>query len=192
MKASPEEQKTLLKIQDLDMRGQQLAHTLKTLPQNKALADIAPSVESVKQRHIAKLGEVEDARAEQKRIEADVTVVETRMNRDADRLQVTSSMKDVSALESEIEALKKRRNDLEDIQLVVMQKVDDREKELTELDSERSELGERVSSLSEEKETEAARIEKEKTAVYADRGAIASTLPEDLIALYDRQREVGS
>jgi predicted nucleic acid-binding Zn-ribbon protein len=188
VKASPEQQKELLRLQALDTRVQQLDHTQGALPQHVALAQLAPSVEAVRQRHTAKTGELEDARTELSRAESDVQVVEARMARDATRLQQTSSVKDIQALEAEVDALKKRRSDLEDIELAVMERIEGIEAELADITRERDDLAGKVAELEAAKGEEQAAIEKQRAAASADRTAIAGTISEDLLALYEKQR----
>jgi len=188
VKATPDEQKELLRLQAVDTRLSQLAHTLKSLPQHRALSELAPSVDAVRQRHTAKVGELEDARTELSRAESDVTVVEARMARDAARLQQTSSVKDIQALEAEVDALRKRRSDLEDIELAVMERIEGLEAELAAITRERDELAAQVTTLESAKGEEQGVLEKQSAAATADRDAIASAIPDDLIALYERQR----
>jgi predicted nucleic acid-binding Zn-ribbon protein len=188
VKASPDQQKELLRLQALDTRVQQLDHTKKALPQHVELARLAPSVEAVRQRHTAKTGELEDARTELSRAESDVQIVEARMTRDTVRLQQTSSVKDIQALEAEVEALKKRRGDLEDIELAVMERIEGIEAELAGITRERDELAGEVAELEAAKGQEQATIEKQRAAASADRAAIAATISDDLLALYEKQR----
>jgi predicted nucleic acid-binding Zn-ribbon protein len=188
VKASPDQQKELLRLQALDTRVQQLDHTKKALPQHVPLARLAPSGEAVRQRHTAKSGELEDARTELSRAESDVQVVEARMTRAPVRLQQPSSVKDIQALEAEVEALKKRRGDLEDIELAVMERIEGIEAELAGITRERDELAGEVAELEAAKGQEQATIEKQRAAASADRAAIAATISDDLLALYEKQR----
>ncbi|MEO8907108.1 MAG: hypothetical protein ABI310_03425 [Microbacteriaceae bacterium] len=188
MKASPQEQKELLRLQAMDTRLSQLDHTLKALPQHAALAALAAPHESVRQRQLAATGRREDAQTELGRIESDVAVVEARMARDAERLQQTSSMKDVQALEAEIEALKKRRGDLEDIELTVMERIEEIDAELSVIVSERVALDEQVAVLESAMGDQQLLLGADRVAASADRAAIAALIPDELLALYERQR----
>ncbi|TDP99763.1 MULTISPECIES: zinc ribbon domain-containing protein [unclassified Leifsonia] len=188
MKASPADQNELLRLQAADTRLAQLAHATKNLPQAVELLKLQPEVEALRARWIAATGELEDARAELKRIESDVQVVDARAKRDSDRVQQSASMKDVQALEAELASLAKRKNDLEEIELTVMQRVEDLEQALAGVEAERAELNGRVAALEGEREEEAGKLEAQRTALAKDRAAIAETLPADLIELYERQR----
>jgi uncharacterized protein len=188
VKASPEEQKELLRLQAVDTRLTQLEHTLKKLPQHAALAALAPSIDQVRQRLATAGGQLEDAQTELGRVESDVAVVEARMARDAERLQQTSSMKDVHALEAEIEALKKRRSDLEDIQLTVMERIEELENDVATITRDRAEFDAQVAQLEEDRGAQQVVLESERAAATADRAAIAGLVSPELLALYERQR----
>ena len=139
-------------------------------------------------RWIAATGELEDARAELKRVESDVEIVEARVKRDSDRVQQTSSMKDVQALEAELASLAKRKDDLEEIELTVMERVEGLEETLAAVEAERAGLNSRVEALEAQRAEEGAKVEVQRKAVAADRATIADALPADLVELYERQR----
>ena len=188
MKASPSDQNELLRLQAVDTRLSQLDHTAKNLPQTAELASLQPQVEAVRSRWIARTGELEDSRAELKRVESDVQIVEARVARDSARVQQTSSMKDVQALEGELASLAKRRDDLEEIELTVMQRVEDQEAALAAVERERAELDARVQALEAARGDELATLQSHRSALLKDRATIAQTLPADLVELYERQR----
>jgi predicted nucleic acid-binding Zn-ribbon protein len=189
LKASPADQALLLDLQQLDTSLQQLAHRARQLPENAALADLDKRVSTLRVRLTSEEGTAEDAKRELGRIESDVAVVEAREKRDRDRLQVTSSQKDIQALEQELAALANRRSDLEDLELEVMDKVEQTggvvaatQAELDALAAERGELdAARAASL--------ATVESERTHATANRATIAQKVPSELLALYERQRE---
>lgn len=188
MKASPSDQNELLRLQAADTRLAQLDHTVKNLPQAAELAALQPEVDALRTRWIAATGEVEDARAELKRVESDVELVEARKRRDTERVQHTSSMKDVQALEAELAALSKRQGDLEEIELTVMERVEELERTLSAIEAERAELDGRVEALEAARSGEAGTVGAQRDALARDRATIAGGLPVDLVELYERQR----
>ncbi|MDR6970862.1 hypothetical protein [Leifsonia shinshuensis] len=188
MKASPADQNELLRLQSADTRLAQLAHATKNLPQAVELTKLQPEIEALRARWIAATGELEDARAELKRVESDVEIVEARVKRDSDRVQQTSSVKDVQALEAELASLAKRKDDLEEIELTVMERVETLEEALAAVEAERAELDGRVAALEAQRDEEAGKLDAQRKAAAADRATIAEALPADLIELYERQR----
>jgi predicted nucleic acid-binding Zn-ribbon protein len=188
VKATPNEQTLLLKLQEADTRLSQLEHTEKKLPQAAAVAALTPKVEAVRQQLVLRTGELEDARIELKRVESDVAVVEARIARDAGRLEHSASMKDAQALESELASLKKRRYDLEEIELTVMERIEQIETALGRVEAERESLGAQLSALEAELAEERSKIAAAKKALADDREVAAGHVPADLVALYEKQR----
>ena len=164
MKASPAEQQELLRLQSLDTRLQQLAHRLGSLPQDASLAELARRDTGVRGTRAEAFGGLEDARAELSRLESDVAVVEARIARDGDRLQHTSSTKDVAALESELASLAKRLSDLEDQELAVMERVEAAEAAVAAIDGERQTIASEVATLEAQRGEAAAGIATERDA----------------------------
>src|SRR5690606_28869870 len=114
----------LLDLQALDTRLAQLDHRAKSLPELAALQELGRESDALRVTLAEQNGAVEDTQLELGRVEADVKVVEERIARDSERLQASSSVKDVAALEQELGALRKRLNDLEEIELTVMERLE--------------------------------------------------------------------
>jgi predicted nucleic acid-binding Zn-ribbon protein len=181
----------LLRLHAIDTRLQQLAHRLRSLPQTAELASLGERDTAVRGRRAEALGVLEVARTELGRIESDVEVVEKRIARDADRLAHTSSMKDVQALEAELASLRKRLSDLEDVELVVMEKVEAAESHVAGIDRELAELAEAVASLEAARDEAAGGLGTEREQTERDRATIAGTVPEDLLRFYEDRRVRG-
>lgn len=187
--ASPDAQRLLLDVQALDTTLQQLAHRERSLPERTAVEALKAEADVMREFVIQRRGELEDARIELGRVESDVAVVEARIARDGERLQASSSVKDIAGLEHELESLRARLGDLEEIELSVMEKVEALESELASatasLDAHQQQL----------EQAEAARdaalsvIADEVAAARSQRAAIVATVPADLLALYEKQRE---
>ncbi|MFC5790221.1 hypothetical protein EDM22_05615 [Agromyces tardus] len=191
MKASPAEQQELLRLQSIDTRLQQLAHRLGSMPQAAPLAELAGRDEAVRRTRAEAVGALEDARAELGRIESDVAVVEARIARDGDRLQHTSSTKDVAALESELVSLRRRLSDLEDQELAVMEKVESAEGVVAAIDVERAAIAVDVTRLEADRDEAAAGLATERDHAERDRAVVAGGLPPELVAFYDQRRVRG-
>ncbi|WP_394551926.1 zinc ribbon domain-containing protein [Agromyces sp. MMS24-JH15] len=191
MKATPAEQQELLRLQSVDTRLAQLAHRLGVLPQAGALGELATREDAARRVRAGAVGTLEDARAELARLESDVALVEARIVRDGDRLTHTSSMKDVNALESELASLRKRRSDLEDQELAVMERVEEAERAVAEIDYEHDGIAAERARLEAERDEAAAGIAVERDQSERDRAAIASAVPEPLLAFYEQRRARG-
>jgi predicted nucleic acid-binding Zn-ribbon protein len=189
LKASPDHQAHLLDLQTIDTRLQQLDHRIKTVPELAVLAGLASEANALRIERLTATGAVEDARLELSRIESDVSVVEARIARDTERVQGSSSVKDVAGLESELAGLRKRQFDLEEIELGVMERLEGLESVASGLTDRLTAIEEKIRATESERDAALATITSERTHAVANRTTIASTLPSDLLALYERQRE---
>jgi len=188
LKASPNDQAHLLELQALDTRVQQLDYRAKMLPQLPVLAGLGNESTALRVEVLSATGALEDAKHELGRIESDVAVVEARIKRDTERLQASSSVKDVAGLESELAGLARRQLELEEIELGVMERVEGLEAASRELRVKHDELQGTIAGLAAEKDETLGGLASERAHAAANRSTIASKLPEDLLALYERQR----
>jgi predicted nucleic acid-binding Zn-ribbon protein len=189
LKASPEDQAVLLELQAIDTRLQQLAHRAASLPEHAVIAALGAEAEEARLAGAADGGALEDARAELRRVESDVEVVEARIARDTKRLEASSSVKDVAGLEAELASLRKRQSDLEDIELAVMERIEALEAASGATPARHDEIRARLAEAEAARDAELATIEGERGHAVANRSVIVGKLPQELVALYERQRE---
>ena len=189
LKADPGQQARLLDLQSLDTRLQQLDHRARALPERAAITALTAEGERLRIRQVTESGVAEDARAELKRVESDVAVVEARIARDDHRLQASSSTRDVAGLESELVALRRRLGELEEIELAVMERLEDLETAERVLVEEQEGLATRLGEAESARGAALTGIRSERDDAAADRSSIAAGLAPELLALYERQRQ---
>lgn len=188
LKADPADQALLLELQDLDTRLQRLTNRAATLPEAVRVTELTAQAEALRRGLIDQRGTLDDAQTELRRVEADVAVVDARIARDSERMQSSASVKDIHGLEQELAALAKRKNDLEDIELAVMEAVEQRE---AEVDGTRDALEALTATQEEATRARDAAVEsiaRERREAEAARAELAGSIPADLVALYERQR----
>ena len=105
-------------------------------------------------------------------------------------MQHTSSIKDVQALESELASLRKRRGDLEEIELTVMERVEEREDVLSGIAASVRVIADEVSVTEQERDRSPSRLRWQREELERDRSAVASGIAGDLSALYEKRRTV--
>jgi uncharacterized protein len=186
--APPETQALLLDLQQLDTRLSQLDHRAKSLPELAELTQLAKQADEVRRTLNEQSGALDDVNAELKRTESDVEVVEARIKRDAERLQTSTSVKDVAGLEHEIAALQKRLNDLEEIELVVMERVEEHQGAVNQTRAELEALQSRIRDVEAARDAALATIAADREAAADDRRVLQTSVPNDLLALYEKQR----
>ncbi len=188
LRALPDDQKLLLDVQGFDNRAAHLARERRALPQLALLESLSKEQEVLRRRSIEVRGAMEDAQAELKRIQSDVEVVDARIARDQTRLASVTSAKDAQGLEHELTSLNGRKSNLEDIELSVMERVEEHEAALALVQREQAEVQARVAETEAERDARVAAIEAELAELREKRLDVVALVPEDLMALYEKQR----
>ncbi|GAA1912374.1 zinc ribbon domain-containing protein [Microbacterium aoyamense] len=186
MKASPADQTRLLEVAELDARIRQADNARRNPPQAARVQELLAQRQTLAQELSTRLGARDDLRTEISRIESDVAVVDARRARDAERLAGTSNLKEVQGYESELQALAKRKSDLEDLELDAMDRLEQADASVAEQEA----LIAATNAEGAELSAEAKRLVAEATAAgeaaTRDRAAVAGTVPADLLALYEK------
>ena len=121
--ASPADQLRLLDLQHLDTSLAQLNHRLASLPERADIASANSSLAVLRGRIVAAETEVGDLELSVRKAEADVDIIRTRTAKDEELLVSGSitSPKQLEELQKEVASLARRRSDLEDAELEVME-----------------------------------------------------------------------
>ncbi|WP_144796238.1 zinc ribbon domain-containing protein [Microbacterium paludicola] len=191
MNASPEHQRILLDVADLDRRLQQAEHRRSTPPQGPRINELAKARQEQLRDLTVLTGTRDDIRTELTRLESDVRVTEQRRTRDTDRLAAATNPKDAQALEHELASLTRRVSDLEDTQLGVMARLEEAEAAVAAqqalIDTTTAEGTELTAQAKAQVAAAATEIEQ----LTRDREAIAAEIPADLLAEYTRRASRG-
>lgn len=188
MKAPHSQQTKLLELQQIDSRVDQLRHREKNLPENTALSEATTERDTINARLATEVGAVEDAQTELGRLESDAATVATRQQRDEQRLQQTSSVKDVAALEAELESLKNRTSALEEQQLEAMQAVEDATSIADATRAEGAAVEQRISEITQARTAALDEISGELGTLAGARTALTESIQDDLLEVYEKQR----
>jgi len=189
LSAPPEKQALLLELAQCDLSLSRAHAQLKGLAQSLHIPTLVSALEEIKSRRHDVYVELEGLRSELARSESDVQIVEARIAKDTERLAHTSSAKDAQGLEHELESLAKRRSDLEDIELAIMEKLDAVEQTMAGIEAESATAEAALQEARDREAVESERWKGEMSVLEATRTQLVSGLPEDLYALYERQRE---
>ncbi len=186
MNASPADQRRLLEVAELDTRIRQADIARRNPPQAARVQELIARRQQFAQELTTRLGARDDLRADLVRIESDVAVVDARRTRDAERLNSTSNVKEAQGLESELTSLARRKSDLEDAELEIMERLEEAESAVAAQEAAIAETNAEGATLS----AEAKRVVAEATAAFEgatrDRAAIAGSIAADLLTYYDR------
>lgn len=186
MNATPADQRRLLDLADLDARIRKADHERRNPPQAARVQELLARRQELSQELTTRLGVRDDLRAELSRIEADVDVVDARSVRDQGRLATSSNSKEAQGLESELASLARRKSDLEDAELEVMERLEQADAAVAEQEA----LIAATNAEGAELSAEGKRVVAEATAAFdhatRDRAAVAESITSVLLGLYDR------
>lgn len=188
MKAAPQAQRKLLDLQAVDTAIAQLEHRRKALPEHAQIAQGQKTRAQLSESIVAAGTVVGDLELDLQRAEADLVPVRERLARDQQRVDSGTVVdgKQLTALIDEIEHLKRRISDLEDIELEVMESHESAVAEHTRLVAERAGIEDSLRALIATRNEQVAVIDADLAQQRAARDRIAGELPADLIALYQR------
>lgn len=189
LRAPAAAQAQLLDLAQCDLALARARHSLSTLPENLHIPTLEAATEDIKGRKHDAMVDKESIHAELKRAESDVELVEGRITKDSERLVHTASAKDAQGLEHELETLRRRRSDLEDIELAIMERLEEAETVLSGLQAELATAEGALADARAQLISESSALEAEISAQNAARESLVANLPEELCALYERQRE---
>ncbi len=189
MRAESARQQRLLDLQAVDTRLDQIAHARRTLPQLAELADLEHKAHLLDDQLVRSRTEMGDVQREVAKAEADVQLVRDRAARDRARLDAgTGTAKDLQALQHELESLARRQGELEEVELEVMERAENAEHDVSELERGRAELAERITALATDRDAALERLAAEEREVGAPRDGLVEAVGEDLVALYEKIR----
>lgn len=195
-KAPQAEQLRLLDLQAKDSKLNQLQRQAATVRGNPELAALAAQVAAAESELVTAATNLGDAERDLKRAEDDVQSVVTRLERDEQRLNSgTGSSKDLTALQSEVASLTRRRSDLEDIELEVMERVETARAARDDAGKRSESMQARLRELENARDEELAGIDAERAQVQAARDELAASFEPALLAIYEKtlaKRGVGA
>ena len=189
VRADPADQKLLLEIQAADVLLRQIQAKLAQLPADADVARLSEELQQTRSAMRQSLTQVDSLRLELERAESDVAMVEARIAKDTERVDHTSSAKDAQGLQHELQTLRERLSTLEEVELEVMERLETAQADLDAQESAAEALEQQLHEASRVAQSEREALEAERTSASTARAEVATRVPEDLLALYERQRE---
>jgi predicted nucleic acid-binding Zn-ribbon protein len=192
VKADPFAQLRLLELQNADTALSQLAHRRRSLPELQTIAECERRTSELHHDLVGARTEVADLDAEQRRLEADVETVRQRAERDQTRMSSGGvPAKEVSGLQHEVASLARRQGVLEDEVLELMERRETAEALVAEFTAAAESIAHDLAEAVASRDTAFAEIDRAVAERSAERERLAAQLPADLVALYDKIRDVG-
>jgi predicted nucleic acid-binding Zn-ribbon protein len=160
------------------------------LPEHAELRELETTIGALRDQIVGAETEASDVTRELVKAEGDVDQVRARAGRDQQRLDAgqVSSPKELEGLQHEIATLARRQNDLEDVVLEVMERLESAQSRQSELTAQREQAEARVAALTASRDRTTVEIDNEVTTLRQQRDTQAGQIDADLVTLYEKIR----
>lgn len=179
----------LLEVQERDLSIDQIAYRRRELDERKAVAELDSRIAALQTRAAGVRSRFDELSKAQGELEQKISGYTSRMAAIDARLTQGGAYREIQAMSEESQSLARHKTELEDEELELMEEIEPVEKELTQITEELAKLrAEREATAVALSEKEAA-LDAEVAEVHRARDELASGLPSDLAATYERLRE---
>jgi predicted nucleic acid-binding Zn-ribbon protein len=181
----------LLDLQSEDTAIKRLAERRASLPEARRLGEVNENLAELEADLQIANRQNADAAREQERLEGEIELLDQKVAREEQRMYSgnVANPKELSSLQAEVEALKRKKSSMEDELLDVMERKEQIGETVQTLSAEREEAARESAELTAKVEGLTGEIDSELKGHESQRVEVASTIPEDLLALYDKLRE---
>lgn len=131
--------------------------------------------------------ELETLETTLRRNQEDMDVVEQRIKRDQQRIENTTSTKDIQGLQSELQTLSRRKGELEDVVLEVMETQAGIQDRVAKAKSEREIANQNLNACIETVNQRIAKLASGAQLQAESRAQLVGRLPQELLAIYDQK-----
>ena len=189
MKANLQDQKRLLELVDLDLSLVRNAGDRSKLLSATAISEASEKALALSDRLIDARNRVGDLDLELKRSENDLELVENRIAKDNQRLTSTTSAKDAQGIEHELTTLAKRKSELEDAELGIMEVLETVRAELSEAENAKSAAEQELAALRSALDTNTSALDSARAELSSKRSALVGLIEPELAAAYQRKAD---
>jgi predicted nucleic acid-binding Zn-ribbon protein len=191
MKATATQQADLLSLANLDLQITRSKAAIKNLASGVQFASLRETQRGLAAKLIAARNALDSVNLELKRAETDLELVEQRIAKDELRLSSTNSSKDAQGIQSELESLARRKSDLEDIELAILEQQEQAKAAYDTVSSDKASVDEELSSAEAKDESELLKLRSGLDLLSNDRAQQASRIAPELLELYEKKAARG-
>ncbi len=190
LNVDPQQQITLLEVQQHDLEVDRVRHRRATLPESARVVELEAAQRALADSITSVSVEVADLELEQRKADNDVDLVRQRAAKDRQLLDSGSinDAKQLTSLQHELESLARRQSELEDVELGVMERLEEAQGRQSTLLAERDQIVTDLAAAVDARDAALAALAEEEAAAQAARGAAAQLVAADLMTLYDKLR----
>jgi predicted nucleic acid-binding Zn-ribbon protein len=195
MKLDKPGQAALLKLSEVDIEIERIKSVISKAVNSTELSAKSQELSDYSGEVIASRTNFENLNMEARKADDNLHMVEERLTRDKERLNQTSSPKDAQAIQSEVESLTIRKEELEEVELEILDRLEVAKQELDAISLKREKLSNDLEQLRAKIQIEVDDLKTQGRKLVADKEVLTSKVPAEILekytALAARQIAVG-
>jgi predicted nucleic acid-binding Zn-ribbon protein len=191
MKATEAQQADLLSLANLDTEITRSQAAIKNLSSGSQFSSLREQQRNLAGSLISARNELDSIELELKRAETDLKLVEDRIAKDQQRLGSTASAKDAQGIQSELESLTRRKSDLEDIELAILERKEAADVAYKTVLSDKTSIDEELAALEAKDEAQILKLRSGLDLLTADRARQVAQIAGELVELYEKKASRG-
>ncbi|MBP7818952.1 MAG: hypothetical protein KA009_02710 [Rhodoluna sp.] len=191
MKASEAQQADLLGLATLDQDIARSKAAIKNLSSGAQFSELRAAQRELAAKLINARNALDTVELELKRSETDLSLVEQRIAKDLSRLNITTNSKDAQGIQSELESLNRRKSDLEDIELAILDEKEAAAAVFATVASDKAAIDDELSAGEARNEAEIMKLRSGLDLMTNDRAQQASRIPTELLELFEKKAARG-
>jgi predicted nucleic acid-binding Zn-ribbon protein len=184
MKLDRAAQSALLKLSQVDLEIEQIKLEISKAINSSELAQASAKLAEYAGDLINARTKFENLEMDARKADDNLHMVEERIARDKDRLNQTSSSKDAQGMQSEIESLTRRKGELEEVELEILEQLEQAKTELDEITRKKENLSQEISSLQTTIQAQVDDLKSRGRKLTADRETLVSKVPAEALDRY--------
>jgi predicted nucleic acid-binding Zn-ribbon protein len=184
MKLDRAAQSALLKLSQVDLEIEQIKLEISKAINSSELAQASAKLAEYAGDLINARTKFENLDMDARKADDNLHMVEERIARDKDRLNQTSSSKDAQGMQSEIESLTRRKGELEEVELEILEQLEQAKSELDDISSKKENLSQEINSMQTNIQAQVDDLKSRGRKLTADRETLVSKVPAEAIDRY--------
>ncbi|MEY4993047.1 MAG: hypothetical protein RIS82_169 [Actinomycetota bacterium] len=191
MKATDNQQADLLALGDLDLEIKRSKTALSQLTNGHQFSQLRNQQSGLAVQLIEARNALDTVDLELQRAETDLNLVEQRIAKDNELLNKTASAKDAQGIQAELATLARRKSDLEDAELVIIDQKEAAEAKYAQILADKTAVDAEIAALESNVDAEVLKLRSGLDLLSQRRARQASTTDSNLLAAYEKKLDRG-
>jgi uncharacterized protein len=191
LKATPQQQTDLLLLAEVDRELARSRRAIDAAQDPKHTQSLRDEQRQVASELIDARGALDSVELDTQRAQQDLDLVENRIKKDQAQLNATSSAKDAQGIQSELETLNRRKSELEDLQLELLERAESAQAESAQILARKADVDARLNKVLNELEAELIKLKSGVELLSAKRSKQAELLGSELFDFYEKKAKKG-